>query len=119
MNILKVGIMPREAFQKRVIDIAAGRYKPKRGEPKVWFSSMKSLAQILNESNVQLLKLIEEKKPETLKQLAELSGRQESNLSRTLKTLERYGIVKLIKQKQSRAIKPIAKAIEFNIYYAA
>ena len=119
MKTLKVGIMPSETFQKRVIDIAAGRYKPKRGEPKIWFSSMKSLAQVLNESNVQLLKLIEEKNPETMKQLAELSGRHESNLSRTLKTLERYGIVKLVKQKQSRAIKPVAQATEFNIHYAA
>jgi len=29
-----------------------------------------------------------------------------------------HGIVKLIKQKHSRAIKPVAKAIEFNIHYA-
>ncbi len=80
---------------------------------------MKSLAQVLNENNVRLLKIIEEKQPETLKQLAELSGRQESNLSRTLKTLESYGIVELVKQKQGRAIKPVAKATEFNIHYAA
>ncbi len=40
-------------------------------------------------------------------ELAELSGRQKSNLSRTLKTLERYGIVKL-----DAARRQLAAAIE-------
>ncbi|MEZ5449650.1 MAG: hypothetical protein R3E89_11915 [Thiolinea sp.] len=34
---MKVGIMPREQFQQRLLDIAAGRYKPEGDEPKVWF----------------------------------------------------------------------------------
>lgn len=117
MKTLKVGIMPREAFQKRTIDIAAGHYKEKRGEPKVWFSSMKSLAQILSESNVQLLKVINNQKPQTMKELAIMLGREQSNLNRTLKTLARYGIVELVKNKQGRGIKPVAKAAEFNIHY--
>ncbi len=118
MKTLKVGIMPREAFQKRTIDIAAGRYTVKRGEPKVWFSSMKSLAQILSENNVQLLKVINNENPQTMKELADLLGREQSNINRTLKTLARYGIVELVKSKQGRGIKPVAKAIEFDIHYA-
>ena len=117
MQVLKVGIMPRELFQKRMLDIAAGRYKLKRGEPKVWFSSIKSLSEVLSDNNVRLLKIIEEHHPETLQELAKLSGRQSSNLSRTLKTMERYGIVEL--RKHNRTVKPIAKAIRFNIQYAA
>ncbi len=118
MKTLKVGIMPREAFQKRTIDIAAGRYKAKRGEPKVWFSSMKSLAQLLNENNVQLLKIINSQKPQTMKELANMIGREQSNLNRTLKTLAHYGIVELVKNKHGRGIKPVAKAIEFDIRYS-
>lgn len=116
MSALKIGIMPREQFQKRIVDIASGRYQPKRGEPKVWFSSIKSFSEVLSDNNIRLLKLIEENHPETLKELAELSGRRSSNLSRTLKTMERYGIVKLIKK--ARTIKPIAKATTFKIQYA-
>jgi len=44
MKNIIVGVMPKEQFQKRMFDIAAGRIKPKRGEPKIWFHSMKSLA---------------------------------------------------------------------------
>ena len=117
MTVLKVGVMPREQFQQRMLDIAAGRYKPKRGEPKVWFSSMKSLSEVLSDNNVRLLKLIKNHKPETIKELAEISGRRSSNLSRTLKTMERYGIVEL--RKKNKSVKPIVKATEFTIQYEA
>jgi len=117
MSTLKIGIMSRDKFQQRAMDIAAGRYKPKRGEPKVWFSSIKSCCEVLSDNNVRLLKMIAEHHPETMKELAELSGRKTSNLSRTLKTMERYGIVEL--RKKAKTVQPIAKATEFNIQYAA
>jgi predicted transcriptional regulator len=48
---------------------------------------------VSSETNVRLLKLMKEDNPESLSDLDQLSGRQPSNLSRTLKTLERYGLV--------------------------
>jgi predicted transcriptional regulator len=77
---------------------------------------MKSLSEVLSDNNLRLLQLIEEHHPETLKELAELSGRQTSNLSRTLRTMERYGIVEL--RKKDKSLRPIAKATSFNIQYA-
>ncbi len=116
MRTLKIGVMSSAKFQKRMLDIASGRYKPKRGEPKVWFSSIKSLSEVLSDNNIHLLNLIETHHPETLSELVKLSGRQGGNLSRTLKTMERYGIVKLIKK--AKTVKPIAQATEFTIQYA-
>jgi predicted transcriptional regulator len=113
---LKIGIMPRDQFQRRTLDIAAGKIVPSRNEPKIWFSSLKSLSQVLSENNVRLLKLMEEHHPESLSDLALLSGRQPSNLSRTLKTLERYGLVEL--KRENKTLKPIAKATAFDIQYA-
>ena len=111
MADLHVGIMPRERFQQRVLDIAGGRVKPRRGEPKIWFSSMKSFSEVLSDNNVRLLKMIAEQKPSSIKELRrKLSGRRSSNLSRTLKTFERYGLVDLQKVPGSRAILPVAKA---------
>lgn len=37
MRIIKVGIMPREHFQKRLIEIASGRYVPKKMSQKFGF----------------------------------------------------------------------------------
>ena len=87
MANLHVGIMPRKRFEQRVLDIAGGRVKPGRGEPKIWFSSMKSFSEVLSDNNVRLLKMIAEQKPSSIKELEKLSGRRSSNLSRTLKNV--------------------------------
>jgi predicted transcriptional regulator len=93
MTTLKVGIASREAFKKRTLSIAKGGYKPGLDEPKVWFESLESLAQVLSDQNRALLKLIHEEHPQSLTELAEQSGRAKSSLSRTLKNMERYGLV--------------------------
>ena len=97
---VKVGIMPLDKFKKQTISIAKGDYKPKWGEPKIWFSSMKSLANILSEKNQELLRLIIDVQPQSVSELEPLTGRKANNLLRTLRTMENYGFVKLIKGKQ-------------------
>lgn len=95
MKQVKVGIMPLKDFQAYTKAIVTGKHKRKRGEPKIWFSSMASLAQVLSDQNRELLSLIAEKNPESISELAALSQRSQSNLTRTLKTMENYGLVKM------------------------
>ncbi len=113
MKRIKIGIMSTKDVRKRIIDIAAGRYVPKRGEPKVWFNSMKSLSEVLSDNNRELLKIIADSEPENIQELADITGRKASNLGRTLKTFEHYGFIKMIKH--SRSKKPVAIATEFDI----
>ena len=117
MKRIKIGIMSREDYQKRAISIANGTYTPKRSEPKIFFNSMKSLSEVLSDKNRELLKIIVEQEPKTLAELSVLSGRQPSNVSRTLKTLERYGIVET--KKHNRSKQPIVKALDFDIQLSA
>jgi len=117
MKTVKIGVMPEKQFRQYMIDIATGRTTPKRGSPKIWFHSMKSLAEVLSDNNRALLKIIAEEEPETIKELAEISGRQPSNLGRTLKTFERYGFIKM--EKNAKTKKPIAKAVDFDIRLSA
>ena len=114
-RILKIGIISRENYKKRTISIARGEYKPKKDEPKVWFESVQSMAQILSSENQELLRIIKEQEPASLKELELASGRKRSNLSRTLNTMSRYGIVDLVKQK--RTVKPIIKATDFKVEF--
>ena len=116
MRKIVIGIMSQDKIRKRILDIARGDYKPKRNEPKVWFPSMKSVAEVLSDQNRALLNMIVEMQPETLTELADAAGRQMSNLSRTLRTMEHYGFVELVKDK--RTVKPIVKATEFEIHAA-
>jgi len=116
MKKIVIGILPQAKIRQRMLAIAKGEYKPRRGEPKVWFTSMKSLAEVLSDKNRALLNVIAESKPDSLQDLAKLTGRQPSNLSRTLKTLESYGFVEL--KKDNKKIKPVAKATQFEIQAA-
>ena len=95
MRTLRIGIASYEEMKARTLAIAGGMYRPGPGEPKVWFSSAESFARILSDRNRGLLRVIAESAPRSLAELAELTSRKKSNLSRTLKTMERYGFVRL------------------------
>lgn len=109
-------IVPQERIRQRVLKIARGDYKPKAGEPKIWFTSMKSLAEVLSDDNRALLRVITETQPESISALAQTTGRKPGNLSRTLKTMSNYGIVDL--RRERNIVRPIAKATEFRILAA-
>lgn len=110
---INIGIMPQDKIRERMLAIARGEYKPKASDPKIWFASMKSLAEVLSDENRALLKVIQASQPESISTLAELTGRKQSNLSRTLKTMSNYGLVEMVRDK--RHVKPIARATEFEI----
>ena len=116
MKAVAIGIMPQDKIRARLLTIAKGEYKPKAGEPKIWFTSMKSLAEVLSDENRALLKIIRETHPISISSLAETTGRKPSNLSRTLKTMSRYGIVEMKREKNY--MRPVVKATEFRIIAA-
>jgi predicted transcriptional regulator len=95
MKILKVGIASYADMKARTMAVARGQLKPTPGAPKIWFSSTESLGRVLSEKNRLLLGTIRDGGAKSITELAKLTGREKSNLSRTLKTMERYGIVKL------------------------
>ena len=114
-RVMNIGIMDREQYRQRTIAIARGEYIPRDDEPKVWFESLQSVAQILSNDNQRLLKLIMELQPQSLRELEQLSGRSASNLSRTLKTMARYGFVEIERDKQR--IIPRVVASEFKVEF--
>lgn len=113
---LKIGIMSSEDFKQMTLDVVAGRRKVDPDAPKVWVSSMKVLGSLLDDGNLQLLKLIREQRPESIAALAALSGRKPNNVSRTLKTMARYGIVSL--ERHNRTVRPIAAASDIQVQIA-
>ena len=114
-KVMKIGIISKEDYVKRTMEIAKGKYIPREDEPKIWFESLKSMSQVLSSDNQNLLKVIIEHNPRSLTELEKLSDRKKSNLSRTLKTLERYGIVELPK-KDGRLV-PKVIATDFNVQF--
>lgn len=94
------------AWTKQVVrDPAAAK-----GAPKRWYDSettaerarresrsAEAMVKLLSPDNLAMLTVIAKRKPQSMRRLAELTGRKESNLSRTLKKLERAGIVEMRK----------------------
>ncbi|MEO0317971.1 MAG: hypothetical protein RL404_1648 [Pseudomonadota bacterium] len=113
MKAIRIGIMPQEAIRARMLAIARGELRARPSDPKVWFTSMRSLAEVLSDENRALLRVIHETHPESISSLAELTGRKPGNLSRTLKTMANYGIVEMRREKNQ--VRPIVKATEFEI----
>ena len=105
MKTLKIGITGYDQMKARTMAIARGEHKPAKGEPKMWFTSVESLAKMLSQCERELLSLIAREQPASLTELAKLSGCQKSNLSRTLKAMSQYGFVQL-KQGRRGALVP-------------
>ena len=114
MTAIAIGIMPQDKIRQRLLAIARGKYKPAPSEPKVWFTSMRSLAEVLSDENRALLRVIRERQPDSIAGLAEMTGRKPGNLSRTLKTMAQYGLVELYREK--RQVRPVVRATEFRIF---
>jgi predicted transcriptional regulator len=102
MTQLRVGIASYEEMKTRTMAIARGELKPAKNEPKVWFTSTESFAKVLSRKNRALLSAIATDPPDSLQDLADRTGRKASNLSRTLRTMERYGFVRLHKGERGR-----------------
>ncbi len=113
MKAIVIGIMPQDKIRERILSIARGEHKPKSSEPRIWFTSMRSLAEVLSDENRALLQVIKETNPQSITSLAETTGRKPSNLSRTLKTMSNYGIVEM--KRERNHVRPVAKATEFRI----
>lgn len=112
-KVIYIGVMSQKEYVARTIAIAKGEYVPKPNEPKVWFESTRSMAEVLSNDNRELLALIASKKPNSLKDLEGISGRKVSNLSRTLKRMEKFGIVTL--QKNKKQLRPVVNATNVKI----
>jgi predicted transcriptional regulator len=96
----RVGIATHEQLRARALEIARGKRRRQPNEPKIWFTSLESLAKVLSEPNRRLLRIIDERRPSSLAELEALTGRKASNLSRTLKTMSQYGLVRLVPGKR-------------------
>ena len=101
-STLKVGIASYEDMKARTMAMARGVQRVAPDEPKVWFTSTESFAKVLSSGNRDLLRIIVEQAPGSLDELARITGKAKSNLSRTLRTMAGYGLVRLERGERGR-----------------
>ena len=116
MSTLKVGIASYEEMKALTLAVARGQRRLAPNEPRIRFPSTESFAKVLSAANRDLLRVIDEQAPASLDELAQLTGRQKSNLSRTLKTMANYGLVRLDRGPRGRiAAKVVHDRIELEL----
>lgn len=93
------------AKQKRCVIGIRGQTPDPDYPVDIWFDSLKSVANVLSKENQHLLKVIAEQQPQSVTELAVLTGRAVSNVSRTLKTLGKYNLVEMQKSQRGLAVK--------------
>jgi predicted transcriptional regulator len=118
-----------EEFKKFTLDVVKGERKADPNEPKIWvestdpagvreiqFQSLEAGAKLLSAKNRALLRLIAERRPKSISELAMLAGRAEQNVLRTLHKLSAVGLVRLDKG-EGRAYQPVVagRKVHFEI----
>ena len=79
------------------------------------FDSVEALVRLLTPENRYLLSVIRDRKPESIAELAKLTGRAASNLTRTLAKLEAVGFVKMKTVARRKVPTPGIKKIRVEI----
>jgi predicted transcriptional regulator len=111
---LRIGIASVSEMRARTLAIARGELKPKSDDPKVWMPSAETFGKILSGKNKELLDRIRSERPSSLQALSEITGRKVPSLSRTLKSMERYGLVMLERGAHGR-IRPVVPYDELDL----
>ncbi len=73
-----------------------------------------AMVKLLSRENLSLIGVIATAKPQSMRQLADMVGRKESNLCRTLKKFERAGLVKFVAG-QGRTRAPVLVATKVTL----
>jgi predicted transcriptional regulator len=119
-----------QEFKDYTIAVARGERRVAPGEPKIWcepvepeaaaravqFASLEAGAKLLSAKNRVLLRAIAEQRPQSVTELAALTGRVEQNVVRTLNKLAAAGVIRLDKGPgRSRRPVLVARKVHFEI----
>src|ERR1700741_1055523 len=83
------------SLEREMRSVARGERSPSADAAKPSFESVEALIRLLTPENRQLLAIIRDRKPQSINELAEISGRAAPNLTRTLAKLEAVGFVRM------------------------
>lgn len=88
-------IMSLDALEREMRAVARGERRAPAGAAKPSFNSVDALVRLLTPENRQLLALIRDRKPGSVAELVQLTGRAQPNLTRTLAKLEAAGFIRM------------------------
>jgi len=104
------------ALERQMRAVARGEERAPADAAKPSFNSVEALVRLLTPQNRQLLAIIRDRKPASVAELVQLTGRAQPNLTRTLAKLEGAGFITMKavgrRKAPSAAIKKIVVEID-------
>ena len=88
-------IQGHASLREEMKAVARGERLARKNAGGATFDSVEALLRLLTPQNRELLAIIRDKKPQSIAELAELTGRAQPNLTRTLGKLAAIGFVRL------------------------
>ncbi len=104
-----------DALHQEMLAVARGEREapPHAAEPSVHSAEM--IVRVLTPENRELLATIRERRPASVSQLAEWTGRAGPNLGRTLDKLERVGLIEYEREGRRKAPRAVNRAFVLTI----
>ena len=91
----KYKIQNLRSLREEMKAIARGERPAPVDAAKPSFNSVDAMVRLLTPENRQLLAIIRDRKPQSVAELVEMSGRAQPNLTRTLAKMESAGFIKM------------------------
>jgi len=95
--------------------VARGEKQAPPSAGRATFNSVEAMARLLTTDNRRLLAIIRDKHPASVAALAELSGRSQPNVTRTLNKLEAIGFVTMSTVGRRKAPRAIIRSVTVEI----
>ena len=111
-------IQSLKSLREEMVAVAKGARSAPQDANVPSFNSVEAVIRLLTKENRQLLSLIRDAKPQSVAELAELSGRSQPNLTRTLSKLEAVGFVAMKLHGRKKAPTALVRklAVEIDPY---
>lgn len=110
-----VKIQGHASLREEMKAVARGKKPAPKDAGGISFDSVEALLRLLTPQNRELLAVIRDKKPQSIAELAELTGRAQPNLTRTLGKLEAIGFVHLKSVNRRKIPTTAVRSLRINI----
>ncbi len=111
----QVKIQGHAALRKEMKAVAGGKAATPKNAGGISFDSVEALLRLLTPQNRALLAVIRDKKPQSIAELSELTGRAQPNLTRTLGKLEAIGFVRFTSVNRRKIPTAAVRSLKINI----
>lgn len=104
-----------DALEKEMREVARGEKPAPKDAAQPSLNSIEALMRLLTPENRQLLSVIRDRHPQSIAELANLTGRAASNLTRTLTKLEAAGLISMKIVDKRKIPTPIIQKLHLEI----